>query len=179
MIFDVFKDTFESSELLEQFSFGRLGAGLPTQRFWGRFTRGDLFLSTVAITILAHMARLVAMEAGPLGHQFCTFCLGEGCELGVCVTVPLGASSHLHNFPCIHIHRDDLIAPVLHWGVLQLKDQVCCPLGWGVVISEPQLLGLLVLGGSRSCWVILVEPCIFELFIDCLAFSGFLPPEGQ
>jgi len=72
----------EPSELFKSLGFVYLGAGLPTWRFWGwsRVPRIDHFWSVAAVTILAHMARLAAAEAGPFGHQLHTFRFGEGAQ---------------------------------------------------------------------------------------------------
>src|SRR5712675_2924480 len=84
---------------------------------------------------------------------------------------------------CVHIHGDDLVAPVVALtggGVLGAEYWVCGSLGWHLVIMEPKPLGPFLLGGSRSSLVVsLGEPSIFELFVDGLVFPGFLPPVGQ
>src|SRR5882757_10273718 len=100
-----------------------LGAGLPTRRFWcwGRFSRVDLFRSAAAITIPAHVARLVAAEAGPFGHQLRTFRFGEGIQSppslffshvsGIVGRIFRDVSTIVH-LSSVHIHGGDLVAPV-------------------------------------------------------------------
>src|SRR5712672_3813200 len=125
-----------------------LGAGLPTQRFWcwGRVPRVDHFWSAAAITIPAHVARLVAAEAGPFGHELRTFRLSEGAQSplslffshvsGIVGLVFRDISTIVH-LSSVHIHRDDLVAPVAalaSGGVLGAV--VCGSLGRRLVVVE-------------------------------------------
>src|SRR5882672_1811691 len=154
-----------------------LGAGLPTRRFWcwGRLSRVDLFRSTAAITILAHMARFAAAKAGPFGHQLRTFRFCEGVQPS-----PSLFFSHVTSFvgqifrdvstivhlASVHIHGDDLVAPVIvlaSGGVLGAVCGVCGSLGRRLITVEPKLLGPPLLCGGRSPVRLLVEPSIFEL----------------
>src|SRR5712671_3142610 len=161
-----------------------LGAGLPTRRFWGwgRVPRVDHFWSAAAITIPAHVARLAAAEAGPLGHQLRTFRFGEGTQ-----SPPSQIFSHVSgivgwfftdvltivHLTSVHIHGDDLVAPVAalaSGGVLGAKCGVRGSLGRCLIVVEPKLLGPLLLCGGRSSVGFLVEPSVFELLVNCLAF---------
>src|SRR5882672_11167129 len=169
-----------------------LGAGLPTRRFWcwGRVPRVDHFWSAAAITIPAHMARLAAAEAGPFSHQLRTFRFSEGIQ-----SPPSQIFSHVSGIvgrffsdvstivqlTSIHIHGDDLVAPVTalaSGGVLGAVCGVCGSLGRRLVVVEPKLLGPLLLCGGRSPVGLLVEPSVLELLVDCLPFPGFLLPGG-
>src|SRR5712675_1870031 len=170
-----------------------LGAGLPTRWFWcwGRVPRVDHFRSVAAITIPAHMARLAAAEAGLFGYQFRTFRFCEGVQPS-----PSLFFSHVTSFvgrifrdvstivhlASVHIHGDDLVAPVVtlaSGGVLGAVCGVSGSLGRRLIIVEPKLLGPLLLCGGRSPVGFLVEPSVLELFINCLAFPGFLLPGCQ
>src|SRR5882757_5545105 len=157
-----------------------LGAGLPTWRFWcwGRVPRVDHFWSAAAITIPAHMARLAAAEAGPFGHQFRTFRFCEGVQPS-----PSLFFSHVTSFvgqifrdvstivhlTSVHIHGDDLVAPVAalaSGGILGAVCGVGGSLGRCLIVVEPKLLGPFLLCGSWSSPVrFLVEPSVFELFV--------------
>jgi len=82
----------------------------------------------------------------------------------------------------IHIHRDDLVAPVAalaSGGVLGAEYGVGGSLGRHLIVVEPKLLGPLLLCGGRSPMGLLVEPSVFELLIYGLAFPGFLLPGCQ
>src|SRR5712671_4518359 len=82
----------------------------------------------------------------------------------------------------VHIHGDDLVTPVAALasrGVLGAEYGVGGSLGWRLVIVEPKLLGPLLLCGGWSPVGFLVEPSVFELLIDGLAFPGFLLPGCQ
>src|SRR5712671_4051709 len=170
-----------------------LGAGLPTRRFWcwGRVPHIDLLRSAVAVTIPAHVARLAAAEAGPLGHELCTFRFGEGVQSPSSlffshVTSFVGrifrdVSTIIH-LASVHIHGDDLVAPVAalaSGGVLGAEYGVGGSLGRCLVVVEPKLLGPLLLCGGRSPMGFLMEPSVFELLIHGLAFPGFLLPGCQ
>src|SRR5712672_1357340 len=163
-----------------------LGAGLPTWRFWcwGRISRVDLLRSTAAITIPAHMARLAAAEAGPFGHQLRTFRFCEGVQPSLSqffshVTSFVGrifrdVSTIVHR-ACVHIHGDDLVAPVAvlaSGGVLGAVHGVGGSLGRCLIVVEPKLLGPLLLCGVWSPMGFLVEPSVFELFVNGLPFPG-------
>src|SRR5882757_8941372 len=169
-----------------------LGAGLPTRRFWcwSRVPRVDHFWSAAAITIPAHMARLVAAEAGPFGHQLRTFRFGEGTQ-----SPPSQIFSHISGIvgrfftdvstivhcSCVHIHGDDLVAPVAalaSGGVLGAVCGIGGSLGRCLIIVEPKLLGPLLLCGGWSPVGFLVEPSVLELLVDGLPFPGFLLPGG-
>src|SRR5712675_3361917 len=169
-----------------------LGAGLPTRRFWcwGRVPRVDLFRSAAAITIPAHVARLVAAEAGPLGHELRTFCFGEGAQSPSSLFF-----SHVTGFvglifrdvstivclTSVHIHGDDLVAPVValaSGGILGAVCGIGGSLGRRLILVEPKLLGPLLLCGGRSPVGFLVEPSVLELLVDGLPFPGFLLPGG-
>src|SRR5712671_4906517 len=170
-----------------------LGAGLPPRRFWywGRVSRVDLLRSAAAVTIPAHMARLAAAEAGPFGHQLRTFRFCEGVQPSLSlffshVTSFVGRIfrdvSTIVHLASVHIHGDDLVTPVAalaSGGVLGAEYGVCGSLGQRLVVVEPKLLGPLLLCGGRSPVGFLVEPSVFELLIDCLAFPGFLLPGCQ
>src|SRR5882757_3088250 len=169
-----------------------LGAGLPTRRFWcwGRLSRVDFFRSAAAITIPAHMARLAAAEAGPFGHQFRSFCFCEGVQPSLSqffshVTSFVGRIfrdvSTIVHYTCVHIHGDDLVAPVAalaSGGVLGAEYGICGSLGRRLVVVEPKLLGPLLLCGGRSPVGFLMEPSVLELLVDRLPFPGFLLPGG-
>src|SRR5882757_1210877 len=128
-----------------------LGAGLPTRRFWcwGCFSRVDLFRSAAAITIPAHMARLAAAEAGPFGHQLRTFRFCEGAQPSLSlffshVTSFVGRIfrdvSTIVHLASVHIHRDDLVTPVIALaggGVLGAVCGVGSSLGRRLVTVEP------------------------------------------
>src|SRR5712672_4083408 len=176
-----------------QFEFCLLGAGLPTWRFWcwSRVPRIDLFRSAAAITILAHMARFAAAEAGPFGHELHTFRFSEGVQsppslffshiLGIVGRIFRDISTIVHR-ASVHIHRDDLVTPVAalaSGGVLGAKYGVRGSLGRRLVVVEPKLLGPFLLCGGWSPMGFLVEPSVFELLIDGLAFPGFLLPGCQ
>src|SRR5712672_4771824 len=170
-----------------------LGAGLPTRRFWcwGRVSRVDLFRSAAAITIPAHMARLAAAEAGPLGHELRTFCFSEGVQSPSSlffshVTSFVGRIfrdvSTIVHLACVHIHGVDLVAPVAalaSGGVLGAEYGVSGSLGRHLIVVEPKLLGPLLLCGGWSPVGFLMEPSILELLVHCLAFPGFLLPGCQ
>src|SRR5712671_5534276 len=83
----------------------------------------------------------------------------------------------------VHIHGDNLVAPVVtlaHGGILGAEYGVHGSLGRRLVVVEPKLLGPLFLGGSwSSLVVVLVEPSILELLINSLVFPGFLLPGCQ
>src|SRR5712671_1707969 len=169
-----------------------LGAGLPTRRFWcwGRFSRVDLLWSAAAVTIPAHMARFAAAEAGPFGHQLRTFRFCEGIQPSPSlffshVTSFVGRMfrdvSTIVHLASVHIHRDDLVAPVVALaggGVLGAEYGVRGSLGRRLVAVEPKFLGPLLLCGGRSPVGFLVEPSILELLVDRLPFPGFLLPGG-
>src|SRR5712672_1182010 len=159
-----------------------LGAGLPTRRFWGwsRVPRVDHFWSAAAVTIPTHMARLAAAEAGPLGHELRTFRFGEGVQ-----SPPSLFFSHVTGFvgqifkdvstivhlASVHIHGDDLVAPVAalaSGGILGVGYGVSGSLGRRLIIVEPKLLGPLLLCRGRSPMGSLVESSILELLVDCL-----------
>src|SRR5712675_109547 len=170
-----------------------LGAGLPIRRFWCwcRVPRVDHFWSAAAITIPAHMARLAAAEAGPFGHQLRTFRFREGVQPS-----PSLFFSHVTSFvslifrdvstivhrACVHIHGDDLVAPVAalaSGGVLGAEYGVGGSLGQRLIVVKPKFLGPFLLCGSRSSPVgFLVEPSVFELLVYGLPFPGFLLPGG-
>src|SRR5712672_4719266 len=128
-----------------------LGACLPTRRFWGwgHVPCVDHFWSAAAITVPAHMARLVAAEAGPFGHQLRTFRFGEGVQSppslffshvsGIVGLIFRDVSTIVHR-TSIHIHRDDLVVPVAalaSGGVLGAEYGVCSSLGRHLVVVEP------------------------------------------
>src|SRR5712671_1176473 len=159
-----------------------LGARLPTRRFWcwGRVSRVDLFRSAAAVTIPAHMARLAAAEAGLFGHKLRTFRFCEGVQPS-----PSLFFSHVTSFvgqifrdvstivhrACVHIHGDDLVAPVAalaSGGVLGAKYGVRGSLGRRLIVVEPKLLGPLLLCGGWSPVGFLMEPSVFELFVNSL-----------
>src|SRR5882672_141998 len=169
-----------------------LGAGLPTRRFWcwSRVPRVDHFWSAAAITIPAHMARLAAAKTGFFGHEFRTFRFCEGVQPS-----PSLFFSHVTSFvgrifrdvstivhlASVHIHRDDLVVPVVALaggGVLGAEYGVRGSLGRCLVVVEPKLLGPLLLCGGQSPVGFLVEPSILELLVDCLSFPGLLLPGG-
>jgi len=139
------------------------------------------------------MARLMAMEAGSLGHQLHTFCLGEGVQSPLClffchISTIMGQSfrdvSTIAHLTSVHIHGDDLVMLVAtwaSWGVLGVEYWgVHSSLGRRLIVVEPQLLGPLLLQGTRLCSrVFLVEPSVLELLVDCLALPGFLLPGSQ
>src|SRR5712671_5810511 len=186
----MFAKSFYSSKGLEGWF---LGAGLPMRRFWcwGRVPRVDHFWSAAAITILAHVARLTAAEAGLFGHQLCTFRFGEGAQSppslffshvsGIVGRIFRDISTIVH-LASVHIHGDDLVTPVValaSGGVLGAEYGVGSSLGRCLVVVKPKFLGPLLLGGRRTSLVeFLVEPSIFELLVDCLPFPGFLLPGG-
>src|SRR5712675_2154715 len=169
-----------------------LGAGLPTRRFWcwGRFSRVDLLWSAAAVTIPAHMARFAAAEAGPFGHQLRTFRFCEGAQPSLSLffshvtsfvgLIFMDVSIIVHR-ACVHIHGDDLVAPVIalaSGGVLGAICGVGGSLGRRLVVVEPKLLGPLLLCGGRSPVGFLVEPSVLELLVNGLLFPGFLLPGG-
>ena len=183
----------EVMEALDSFfEVSLLGAGLPTRRFWcwSRVSRVDLLRSAAAIAIPAHMARLAAAEAGPLGHELRTFRFGEGTQSppslffshvsGIVGRIFRDVSTIVH-LASVHVHGDDLVAPVaalVSGGVLGAEYGVRGSLGRRLVIVEPKLLGPLLLCGGRSPMGFLVEPSVFELLVNCLPFPGFLLPGG-
>src|SRR5882672_9726002 len=159
------------------FEVSLLGAGLPTRRFWcwGRVSRVDLLRSAAAVTIPAHVARLAAAEAGPFGHQLHTFRFGEGTQSppsqifshvsGIVGRFFSDVSTIVH-LASVHIHGDDLVAPVAalaSGGVLGAVCGVGGSLGRRLIIVEPKFLGPPLLCGGRSPVRLLVEPSIFEL----------------
>src|SRR5712672_942736 len=103
----------------------------------------------MAVTIPAHMARLAAAEAGPFGHQFRMFRLGEGTQSLLSlffshVTSFVGQFfrdvSTIVHLASIHIHGDDLVAPVAalaSGGVLGAEYGVSGSLGRRLIIVEP------------------------------------------
>src|SRR5712671_294746 len=175
MLCQVLVQSLDSSKGLERFLLGArlptrqfcdgLGAGLPSRWFWGHLSHVDLLRSAAAVTVPALVAGLAAVEAGPLGDQLCTFRVGERAKPFIRVLAH-GAS--------VHIHGDDLISPVAvlaSGGVLGAECGGHGSLGRRTIVVEPELVGPLLLGGGWSSSVgPLVEPSVFELFIDRLAF---------
>src|SRR5882672_6429757 len=158
--------------------------------YWGCVPHVDHFWSAAAITILAHMARFAAAEAGPFGHQLRTFHFGEGTQSpssqifshvsGIVGRFFTDVSTIVH-LASVHIHGDNLVAPVAalaSGGVLGAVCGVGGSLGRRLVVVEPKLLGPLLLCGGRSPVGFLVEPSVFELLVDRLPFPGFLLPGG-
>src|SRR5882672_1767221 len=137
------------------------------------------------------MARLAAAEAGSFRHQFRTFRFGEGTQ-----SPPSQIFSHVSGIvgrfftdvstivhcSSVHIHGDDLVTPVgalASGGVLGAVCGVCGSLGRRLVVVEPKLLGPLLLCGGWSPMGFLMEPSVFELLVNGLAFPGFLLPGCQ
>src|SRR5712671_1296473 len=128
-----------------------LGAGLPTRQFWGwgRVSHVDLLRSMAAIAIPAHMARLTAAEAGLFGHEVRAFRFGKGVQspsslffshvTGFVGLIFRDVSTIVH-LTCVHIHGDDLVAPVValaSGGILGVEYGVRGSLGRRLVVVEP------------------------------------------